>query len=102
MTKTKIICRKITKLNNLIIGMTRACGIIDPNHTQELVSAIHETKNTITLIDMQLKPAYGKEFKTMPEDEYHTVIDTLDTAYARCINIRFPYEYTLFPARSTT
>jgi len=98
MTKTKIIFHKITKLSNLIIGMTRACDIINPKHTQELMTAIHETKNTITDIDVKLKTLnakYGKEYKTMPEDEYHTIIDTLDTAYARCINIRFPYEYTI-------
>ena len=98
MTKTAIIFQKITKLSNLIAGMTRVCTIIEPVAAHEIRVAISETKVTLHTIDLlinKLHTKYGKEYKNMPEEEYHDIIDKLDTAYARCINIRFPYENTI-------
>ena len=85
-TRDVIITEKISKIHKAIKGLTGACSILEPTATYELASAIDAAKRSLTSIHLDL------ETSDRTDDTYHNIIDKLDTTYALCINVRFPYE----------
>ncbi len=79
----KLITKKLSKIHNAINGLQQACSILEPHATHELASAIKSANDN--LVDIH------EDFKN-PNTIIEDLMDKLDTTYALCINVRFPYE----------
>jgi hypothetical protein len=87
-SRDDIIVEKLSKIHNAINGLTYACNILESHAIHELASTIDNAKASLITIQSDIKTLDNTD------DNYHELIDKLDTTYALCINVRFPYENT--------